>query len=71
VQRLEIICPKTEMPLSENRTLAEISELNQDESDFQETSSRSGMPLCIFVKFNGGLSIKVEAAEAELRPLKD
>jgi hypothetical protein len=71
VRRFEIISPKNEMPISENRTLAEISELDQDGRDYRQTTSPSDSPFCLFIKFNGGLSMKVDAAAAELRPLKD
>jgi hypothetical protein len=71
VQRFEITCQKIKIPLSENRTLAEISELNQDESYYQKASSGADRPSCLCIKFNGGLSLKVEAWEAELRPLQE
>src|SRR5262245_25236271 len=69
VRRFESIFQRTEIPLSENRTLAEISELNEDESDHHTAFSGSGAPLGLFMKFNGGFSLKVHAEEAELRPL--
>jgi hypothetical protein len=63
VQRFEIAWQQTKIPPSENRTLAELSEL-------EEVPLGATTALCLFMSFNGGLSVKVASAEAELRPLE-
>jgi hypothetical protein len=66
VRILEITVSKAQMPPSENTTLAEISYVREHP---QMTSVPDPVHY-LFIKFNGGLSMKLDAAEAELRPLE-
>jgi hypothetical protein len=70
VHSLEIRGPDPGMPGSEYQTLWEISKLSPDHPEYGQTTKSGGTPFKLGIKFNGGLSIKVDAEEAELRPLE-
>jgi len=69
VRSLAITGPDPEMPLSEHQTLWEISKLTPGHPEYGQTPKPGGGSFKLGIKFNGGLSIKVDAEEADLQPL--
>ena len=70
VRSLEITGPDPEMPASEHRTLWEISKLTPEHPEYGQATKSGGTSFKLGISFNGGLSIKVDAEEADLRPLE-
>ena len=69
VWSIEITGPDPTMPASEHKTLWAISKLTPDHPEYGQTTKLGGASFKLGISFNGGLSIKVDAEEADLQPL--
>ena len=70
VRSLEIRGPDPESATSEHQTLWLISKLPPGHPDYGQPTESTGTSFKLGIKFNGGMSIKVDAEEAELQPLE-
>jgi len=70
LRKLVVTGPDRRMPPSEGRTLAEISRLIESTPQNQIEREESGPHLSVLFRFQSGAAIELDAAEAELVPIK-